>query len=263
MHRALAGALVSVAIALLAVRMRALSWSGAIAAILVGTACATAGWLWALLLIAFFVVTSGISAFGAAEKRARTEGIVEKTGARDARQVLANGAVYTAAAVGHMLTDDLRWMIAGFGALAAATSDSWSTEIGTLSRGTPHSITDWRPVPTGTSGGITLTGTLAGIGGAAFISFLSLLAGWEPAISVCVFLGGIAGSTVDSLLGATAQMRRRCIECGEFTERRVHVCGGSTRLVRGMSGLDNDAVNATATLVGALIAYLFSLYVLR
>jgi uncharacterized protein (TIGR00297 family) len=263
MTRALIGALLSLAIALIAVRVRALSWSGAIAAVLVGTLCVIAGELWAALLIAFFVVTSALSAYGAAEKRARTESVIEKPGPRDAGQVLANGAVYTAAAVGYTMTDELNFVIGGFGALAAAASDSWATEIGTLSRAAPRSITDGRPVPPGTSGGITPLGTLAAIGGAAFISLLSLVAGWDFAVAMCVFLGGMAGSTADSLLGATVQTRRRCIECGDFTERRVHVCGGSTRLVRGVNGLNNDVVNTAATLLGGVIAYLFSLYVLR
>ena len=263
MDRAVGGALLSLAIALLALWARALSWSGVIAAVIVGTLCAQSGWTWAIALVVFFVATSAIGAIRTAERSARIESIVEKSGARDAGQVLANGFVYTAAAVGHMITDDPIWAIAGFGALATAASDSWATEIGTLSRQTARSIADWRPVHPGTSGGITVTGTLAGIGGAAFISLLSLLVGFEPGLAACIFLGGVMGSTVDSVLGATAQQRRRCIECGEFTERRVHSCGGSTRTVRGVSGLNNDAVNLAATLAGAVIAYLFSLYVLR
>ena len=263
MDRWLLGALLSAAIALLAVRARALSWSGAILAVIVGTLCAQSGWTWALALVVFFVVTSAIGMIRAAERAARIDAIVEKSGARDAGQVFANGCVYTAAAVGHMVSDDPIWAIAGFGALAAAASDSWATELGTLSRGTPRSITDWRPVPPGTSGGITPVGTLAAVGGAAFISLLSLLFGFEPGIAACIFLGGMMGSTVDSLIGATLQQRRRCVGCGEFTERRTHSCGGSTRRVRGVSGLNNDAVNLAATLAGAVTAYLFSLYVLR
>lgn len=263
MDRAVGGALLSLAIALLALWARALSWSGVVAGVIVGTLCAQSGWTWALALVAFFIVTSAIGAIRAPERSARIDSIIEKSGARDAGQVLANGLVYTAAAVGHMMTDDPFWAIAGFGALAAAASDSWGTEIGTLSRKTPRSITDWRPVQPGTSGGITLAGTLAAVSGAAFISLLSLLFGFERGIAVCVFLGGVMGSTVDSLLGATVQQRRRCVQCGEFTERRFHSCGGSTRRVRGVSGLNNDSVNLAATLAGAVTAYLFSLYVLR
>lgn len=259
----LVGLVVSIGISLLALSVGVLRASGAMAAVVVGTISVAAGWDWVSGLLAFFVATSALSAIGASEKRGRTESIVEKLAGRDAWQVLANGGVFTGAAVAFIRTRDPSWMIAGFGALAAATSDSWSTEIGTLTRAVPRSITTGRSIPAGTSGGITIVGTLAGVGGAAFISLVSLMADWGPWVAACVFIGGIIGSTVDSILGATVQMRRRCIACGAFTERRVHNCGGSTRLVRGIRGFDNDGVNVAATLVGALIAYLFSLVVLR
>ena len=257
------GFVVSLIIALIAVRMRALTLSGAVAAVVIGTISFVAGWDWVAILLAFFVVTSALSAIGAADKRTRTESVVEKFGGRDAWQVIANGGAFASAAAMFLNTDELSWKIAGFGALAAATSDSWATEIGTLSRKAPWSITNGRHVPPGTSGGITVPGTLAAAGGAAFISLVSLLADWESGLSACVMIGGVSGSTVDSLLGGTLQMRRRCVECGAFTERRIHNCGGTTRLVRGIPGFDNDAVNAAATIIGGLVAYLFSLYVLR
>ena len=259
----LLGIAVSAGIAALAMWLGALSAGGAIAAVVVGTVAAAAGWPWVYVLLAFFVVTSGLTAIGAREKQMRTENIIEKLRGRDAWQVIANGGAFAIAAYMFMKSDDIYWMVAGFGALAAATSDSWSTEIGTLTRAVPRLITTGKAVPAGTSGGITTVGTLAGIGGAAFISLVSLLAGWEPALAGCVFLGGLAGSTVDSLLGATIQMRRRCIKCGGFTERLVHNCEGSTRVVRGMRWVNNDVVNAAATVIGGLVAYLFSLAVLR
>lgn len=258
-----AGFAISLLVALVAMRFKALTTSGVVAAVVIGTISVAAGWDWVVVLLAFFTVTSALSGIGAADKRVRTESVVEKFGGRDAWQVLANGGAFAVAAGMFAETGELSWKVAGFGALAAATSDSWATEIGTLSRKSPWSITNGRHVPAGTSGGITVPGTLAAIGGAAFISLVSLLAGWKPGLSVCVLIGGIAGSTADSLIGGTLQMRRRCIECGAFTERRVHNCGGTTRLVRGISGFDNDGVNAASTIIGGLVAYLFSLYVLR
>ena len=252
---------VSVVIAAIAMKAGALRLSGALVAVLIGTLAFAAGWTWVAVLLAFFVVTSALSAIGAEDKRARTESVIQKAGGRDAWQVLANGGAFAAAAYLHLKTGDTHWMIAGFGAMAAATSDSWSTEIGTLNRSVPRLITTGRPVPAGTSGGMTLIGSLAGIGGAVFISLVSLLADWGWALSTCIFIGGVSGSVADSLLGATVQTRRRCMECGGFTERLVHNCGGSTRVVRGIRWINNDGVNAAATLVGGLVAYLFSLYV--
>jgi uncharacterized protein (TIGR00297 family) len=258
-----AGFVISLVVALIAFRMKALTISGVVVAIIIGTISVAAGWDWVVVLLAFFIVTSALSAIGSADKRLRTESVVEKFGGRDGWQVLANGGAFATAAAMFVNSDELSWKIAGFGALAAATSDSWATEIGTLSRKSPWSITNGRHVPPGTSGGITVPGTLAAIGGAAFISLVSLLADWVPGLSACVLIGGVSGSTADSLLGGTLQMQRRCLECGAFTERRTHNCGGTTRVVRGIPGFDNDGVNAVATVIGGLVAYLFSLYVLR
>ena len=95
---------------------------------------------------------------------------LEKTGARDAIQVFANGGVFAVAAIGMLAAPDVRWFSLGAGALAASASDTWATEIGTLWGGAPRSILTARVVPTGTSGGITLIGSLGTIAGAAFMA---------------------------------------------------------------------------------------------
>jgi uncharacterized membrane protein len=72
-----------------------------------------------------------------------------------------------------------------------------------------------------------------------------------------IFLGGVAGALADTALGATLQERRRCIGCGEHTERKIHVCGSRTRRSGGIAGIDNDVVNFLATVVGAVVAIAF------
>jgi len=65
---------------------------------------------------------------------------------------------------------------------------------------------------------------------------------------------GVAGATIDSLLGATLQELRRCDACERLCEIDPHGCGAPTRRVRGIAGFSNDAVNLSATLAGALVA---------
>jgi uncharacterized protein (TIGR00297 family) len=226
-------------------------------AVVVGTVCVAAGWSWGALLVAFFVASSTLSRLGARRKDERTGSIVAKGGARDARQVLANGGLFALAALLSLVAPWPGWMVAGAGALAAATSDTWATEIGTLAGGAPRSITSGRPVPPGTSGGITLAGTLAALCGAAFVAALAWAFRWPAAAAIV--LGGLAGSTADSLLGATMQARRWCERCGAATERDVHDCGTPTRFAGGLHWLDNDGVNLAAAVVGALTALLVAL----
>jgi uncharacterized protein (TIGR00297 family) len=255
--RALIGAVLSAFVALAARGTRTLGTSGAIVGALVGTISIAAGWSWGMLLLAFFASASALSSLGGRKKAERVGPIVEKGGERDAGQVLANGGVFAVAALGSLLAPSPIWYAIGAGALAASTADTWATEIGTLERGDPISIISGRRVAPGTSGGITLVGTAAGVGGALFIGAVAALANWQAPFAA-VALGGVAGALADSLLGATLQSRRWCELCATATERLVHTCGTPTRHAAGLAGFDNDAVNAACSTVGALVALLLS-----
>lgn len=253
MDRALAGLLLAGALAFGARAVRALSRGGALAALAVGTAATIAGWTWAIVLIAFFLTSTALSRFKRAKREARIGQIVEKGDERDAFQVLANGGVFAAAALVAAATGQLPWAAAALGALAAAAADTWATEIGTLAGAMPRSVVSLEPQPPGTSGAVTVPGTLATIAGAAFITGVAYLTGM-PSAPVAVFAGGVVGSLADSLVGATIQERRWCDGCDEPTERRTHSCGRATRIVGGIPGARNDFVNVVCTVVGAGVA---------
>jgi len=255
--RLLLGALAAALIAYAARRARSLSPSGALAAIVVGTAAAAAGWNWASLLILYFASSTALSRLGRAEKERRTAAIVEKGGERDAAQVLANGFVFALAAIGMVVDGRQRWVAIGAGALAASAADTWATEIGTLYGGKPRSILTGRVMATGTSGGISLAGTAASVAGALFIAVVTDVGArltQQALVFWPVLVAGVAGSLVDSLIGATLQSRRWCETCQRETERHVHDCGTPTIRRRGLALLDNDVVNFVSTVVGGLLA---------
>ena len=255
MVRTVVGAVVAGLIAVGARRTRSLDTSGAIAGFASGTAAVAGGWSWAALLLSLFVTASALSRLGARKKEALLVPIVEKSSERDAWQVLANGGVFSAAALGYALHPASFWYALGVGALAASTADTWATEVGTLSSSEPVSIISGRKVSAGTSGGITVLGSLAGITGALFIAAVATLARWPVAFAAAA-LGGITGALADSILGATVQSRRWCDRCDIATERRVHSCNTPTRHAGGIRGLNNDAVNAVCSCIGALVALL-------
>jgi uncharacterized protein (TIGR00297 family) len=224
-----------------------------VAAVVVGTLCVAGGWWWGALLVAFFVVSTALSRYRRQEKAARTGSVVAKAGARDARQVLANGGLYTLAAIGSLVAPGALWTAAGAGALAAATADTWGTEIGTLSRRPPRMVGSWRPVAPGSSGAVTVAGTLASVAGALFVGGLVALAGWGPPAVRGALLGGIVGAAADTVLGAALQARRWCPHCDAPTERALHSCGTPTRLAGGVAWLDNDGVNTASGVLGMLV----------
>jgi uncharacterized protein (TIGR00297 family) len=247
---------ISLAIALLARRARALSIDGAVAATVIGALTLLAGWKWGVLLILYFASSSAMSRLGVNEKNARTKSVIEKGGERDAMQVLANGAVFAIAAALRILAPEheIGWVALGVGALAASASDTWATEIGTLFGGTPRSILGFAPVPPGMSGGVTLAGSVAAIVGAAFVALLAMALAWPARVALAALVGGIAGSTLDSLLGATLQLRRHCDRCACATERAIHDCGAATRRAGGIPWLNNDTVNLICGAAGGLVA---------
>ncbi|HKR09310.1 MAG TPA: DUF92 domain-containing protein [Gemmatimonadaceae bacterium] len=250
--RVAAGFAISIVISLVAQRLRALTRSGAIASTIVGTVAISAGWSWAALLFSMFISVALLSEFRAAEKTKRLGGLLEKGAERDAAQVVANGAVFTLAAIGHLISPATGWYALTAGALAFSAADTWATEIGTLARGNPRSITTARRVPTGTSGGVSLIGTLGAVAGSLFIGSEAVFAAW-PVPLAAVLLGGVLAALADSFIGATLQARRFCPRCRKPTEAPVHKCGTATTLTGGIAWLDNDVVNALCSAIGALI----------
>ena len=230
MIRVLCGALAAGLVAEFARRRRLLSVSGQWAAFLLGTLAAAAGWTWAALLAAFFASSTALTRWRAEEKARRTERALPPDRERTGYQVLANGGAFVFLALLVQPDGGERWATGALGALAAASADTWSTEVGTLLGGTPRSIWSGRPLPVGISGGITIVGLAAGLAGAGFIAGLgALLLPLPPArVAAVSAAAGMTGCIADSLAGGAIQARRYCDRCEEWTERRVHRCGYRT-----------------------------------
>lgn len=227
-----------------------------VAATAVGGAAVAAGWLWAVLLAVFFATSTALTAAGAARKRIHTHAVAHKHDrARDARQVLANGGVFAAAAatLATLGSPSANTLVAAaaLGALAAATADTWATELGLLSRASPRSIVSGRAVAPGMSGGVTALGSAAGVAGAAVLACVAAAGGAGWTVATAGLGGGVAGMLADSVLGATVQVRYHCGRCNAHTEQPTHVCGARAVHDGGLRWADNDIVNLAATVAGA------------
>lgn len=157
---------------------------------------------------------------------------------------------------------------------AAVAADTFSSELGILSKSHPRLITSptLRKVPPGTNGGVTLTGTLAGLLGSTLLVGSSMLLlpacgegegveggawSWERR---AVFFAGLSlwgslGSLLDSILGGLFQRTVRDSRSGKIVEGeggvRVLVGSESTHEIRAaiesaaLSGEGGQAVEDT------------------
>jgi uncharacterized protein (TIGR00297 family) len=258
------GLILAIIVAYLAYRAHSLNGSGALAATFVGTIIfGLGGWSWAILLMIFFITSSGLSRAFKNRKRGLDEKF-SKGHERDAGQVFGNGGLATFFAALHAFYPEsiLPWI--GFAvSLAAVNADTWATELGVLNPTRPRMITNLsRPVEKGTSGGISLFGTLASLLGAAAIAlpaaFLSPVGPLTTEQWVLITLGGLAGSLFDSLLGATVQAMYYCPTDEKETEKHpLHTCGTPTVHIRGWKWLDNDWVNFACGVFGMAVTFLF------
>lgn len=230
---------------------RALDGAGALAAWLVGAAILVgAGWPGGAVLLAFFALSSAVSRLA---PRRRATSLDAKGERRDPWQVLANGGAAAAGATLLAGSPVALWVVTG--ALATAAADTWATAWGAGSRALPRHLLTGRPVPSGTSGGMTVRGTVGALVGAAVTAAASLPAGGVPLLAAGTGIG-VGGMLLDSWLGAAAQGRFHCPACDVPSEWTRHRCGVRTRHLGGVRWLTNDGVNGLATSAGACLGWL-------
>jgi uncharacterized protein (TIGR00297 family) len=267
----LLGLLLSSLIGALGYWRSALDLSGVVGAVLVGTLIfGLGGWIWGLLLITFFVSSSWLSYYRRADKRQISEKFA-KGSRRDLGQTLANGGVGAILALAFACVPRPELFAAFVGVMATVNADTWATELGVLSPHPPRLVTSSQTVAPGTSGGVTRLGTWASVAGALLIGAMagfllqleSLLGSTSGsrlhglnivAYPLLAVAAGLAGSFLDSLMGATVQGIYYCAGCGQETESSRHRCGQQAQLLRGWPWLNNDLVNLLSSIGGGVLA---------
>jgi uncharacterized protein (TIGR00297 family) len=238
-------------------RQRSLTSSGALAAFIVGISVYTGFGIKGLLLLGIFFATSSFWSKYKSSKKAKIEEKLAKGSTRDWRQVFANGGLAAFLGLLHFFVDLPVLTMAFAAALASANSDTWASEIGTLSRKDPIDIRTFSRVERGTSGAVSLLGSLAGIAGSLLIAFFStMLFSFNLVSMFTVFLFGFIGNLADTLLGGFFQQKYHCQKCGLDTEKSSH-CQQPTERIKGISFIDNDMVNFLSGLIAALLTMIF------
>lgn len=235
-------------------------WAFQIAALLGILLFIFSGWLGFAALILFFLLGSMVSRVGKVRK-ADAYALHEHQGPRSVAQVVANGLPALIFATFYYITNFDSFLLVVFVCLAAATSDTFSSEIGMLSKKEPVSILTLKPIQRGISGGITLLGLLGGTLGAFIISLFAFPNFGIKGVLV-VTVAGVASSIVDSILGAAFQAKYQLQNeakekyLQQFTEQK-HLDGRPLELAHGLIWVNNDVVNFVSVLVCGLLATIF------
>jgi len=257
-------------------KRKSLSTSGALLALVVGFCLTLANLSFFLCLLAFFISSSKATQYKQ-EVKAKVEDDFKEGGQRNWLQVLCNGGMAFELSLLYLLdvgSADLpvdfrhhyraSWLgVAVLGAISCCNGDTWASEIGTvLARGDPVLITSFQKVPRGTNGGVTPVGLLSSLLGGLVIGLAYYLGVMLSATSMDIEaapnqlkivlvggLGGLLGSVLDSLLGASLQFSGKDAKTGKIVEvAREGVIPISGRMV-----LDNHSVNLVSSILTALL----------
>jgi len=174
-------------------------------------------------LVTLFVLTFAATRFG--RRRKEASGVAEPRLGRRASQIAANLGIagLCAGAASPLL------FAACLAALAEATADTVSSEMGQVLGGRTLLITSWSEVFPGTDGGISIAGTTLGAAAAGVVVLVTAATRLVPLeMGVVAFGAGIGGLLFDSYLGATVERR---------------------------GWIGNDLVNFASTLFAAGVAY--------
>lgn len=211
-------------------------------------------WPGYLVVVFYFLVGSGVTRIGMAEKEAA--GIAEKRqGARGPENVWGSALTATVCALGVAIAQQPGFLVNVLGqsinfaphpvahllllgyvaSFSTKLADTCASEVGKVYGQRTFLITTLQPVPRGTEGAVSLEGTLAGIVGSGAIA----LVGWAvglvnlSGIFLCMIAAFIA-TNLESVIGATLQSR--------------------------YSWLTNEIVNIINTTIGAIAVIVLALF---
>jgi len=240
----ISGLLLSTTFSFLAFLFRRLSLDGMFSSIVVGVfILGFGGWGTAALVLLFFLSSAVISG----QWKIQSSDLPDSA-RRTGRQVWANGFWIVVSLIGAAIFDAPIFLVGAIGALATATADTWSTELGTRLKGRTYLITNLNNVSTGTDGGISIKGTAAALLGSAMIAVVAMAVfSFQLGFFITILVAGFLGSVADSYFGATFQ-RSNCSVTLPISNQQINI--------------NNDFVNAISTGVGALLAIIFKIIII-
>ena len=213
-----------------------------------------------VLLITYFVLAVITDKIKNKHKKTKQNGISKEKSAphRNLWQVAANGSFAFISALLLFITENSVFGVCFTSALAQSLSDTASSGLGILSKKTYDPFRK-APCESGTSGGMSILGTVVSLVFPLGFGSLACLMGIIPAIHILpVGIAAFIGTLLDSLLGSLIQGVYKCQgECGSLTEQPT-CCGTPATLIRGFRRFTNNTTNLLSNALATLIAFLIA-----
>lgn len=245
----------SICVLLASLKLRLLTPDGVVAAILTAITLYLLGGVWiALSLYAFYLLGSGVSKIKN-ERKLEADRFQESGGARTWHQVVCNSLPACILVwCKYFSPDSTVFSLLSFVVFAAATADTFSSEIGVLGKGRVFSIITGKDVQRGVSGGISWGGLLAGLSGGFFSAWLAFPQfGYQGVVFVTLM--AFTGTLIDSILGALFQ-RKYLTDEGLMSDRQIHA---KQNPIQGFSWMSNNAVNLLSLFIIVIVGHLANL----
>lgn len=183
------------------------SLSGAIAGAIISFLILWNNWVNFLLFGLFFVLGS-VATKWQFERKRQLNVVQENEGIRTWVHATANGGIPAFCSLLTLLFPDFTSLTyAATAAIAAALSDTLSSELGNVYGSKYFDILNFKKGKRGEDGVISLEGTLFGIFGSLLIAILFGILNNNYHIILPITIAGFAGNLMDSYLGATLQRK--------------------------------------------------------
>ncbi|KAI7745742.1 hypothetical protein M8C21_026348 [Ambrosia artemisiifolia] len=282
MMQVLIAVLISTFIAVNSYRKNSLDVSGAFAGFFVMAVHLSVNYRFGAMLLAFFFTSSKLTKIGEERKRS-VDADFKAGGQRNWIQVFSNSGIATILVIAYWklkssqdicLDSSESYIITSIvggiiGHYSCSNGDTWSSELGVLSDEQPRLITTFKVVRRGTNGGITKAGLQAAAAAGSVIGLAFVVPGIftksctndsfmkQLLVIPLSALAGLAGSLIDSLLGATLQFSGFC----SVRNKVVSKPGPTVKRISGLSILDNNGVNVVSILLTSMLTSVACLYI--
>ena len=236
--------ILSLLLGLIAYLKRALTMPALILAVLFSTLITYFGGLTSFIILVVVFLGSIITKLFHKNKKSNKRKLI---------QIISNVGIGVLSLIIYKFTSNDLYLLIYASVMAEYLADTLASDIGVLSKSEPINILTFKKGERGLSGNISFLGLTSALIGSLLIGTIYYI-GMDKSITsfIIIILSGFLGSLIDSILGASIQVKYKCTKCKKITERKEH-CGKKTNYYKGIKWIDNNLVNLLSNAIVFII----------